>query len=66
MIDANLLLSKKDCNETDLKKQIDKAHVANIDAIKKFLNDGSSPLELKFLKKRITRKRSGMIQLLSL
>ena len=64
--DANLLLSKKDCSEPDLKKQVDSAHVANLDAIKKFLNDGSSTLTLKFVEKRVTRKRSGMIQLLSL
>ena len=66
LADANLLLSKKDCSEPDLKKQVDFAHAANLYAVKKFLSDESSTLTLKFVQKRVTRKRSGMIQLLSL
>ena len=66
LADANLLLSKKDCSEPDLKKQVDSAHAANLYAVKKFLNDESSTLTLKFVQKRVTRKRSGMISKLIL
>ena len=61
LANANVLLSKKDCNDSTLKIQIDRAHVAITDAIKKFLNEESSELTLQFVEKRVTRKRSGEI-----
>ena len=54
-----MLLSKKDCTDETLKLQVDRAHVANADAIKKFLNEGLPALTLEFVEKRVTRKRSG-------
>lgn len=59
LANANVLLSKKDCSDSTLKIQIDRAHVAITDAIKKFLNEESSELTLQFVEKRVTRKRSG-------
>ena len=63
LANANVLLSKKDCNDSTLKTQIDRAHVAITDAIKKFLNEESPALTLEFVEKRVTRKRSGVIYL---
>ena len=42
LANANVLLSKKDCSDSTLKIQIDRAHVAITDAIKKFLNEETS------------------------
>ena len=58
---ANILLSKKDCSDSSLKKEIDCSKVNQLSAIKKFLIDGSQTLNLQFVEKRVTRKRSGMI-----
>ena len=58
-MNANVLLSKKDCTDETLKLQVDRAHVANANAIKKFLNEGFPALTLEFVEKRVTRKRSG-------
>ena len=63
LANANVLLSKKDCSDSTLKMQIDRAHVAITDAIKKFLNEESPALTLEFVEKRVTRKRSGEIYL---
>ena len=63
LANANVLLSKKDCSDSTLKMQIDRAHVAITDAIKKFLNEESPALTLEFVEKRVTRKRSGVIYL---
>ena len=49
-----MLLSKKDCTDDTLKLQVDCAHVANANAIKKFLDEGSPALTLKFFEKRVT------------
>jgi len=59
LANANVLISKKDCNDPNLKKEIDRAAMANQRAIKNFLIDGSSDLTLNFVEKRVTRKRSG-------
>ena len=58
---ANILLSKKDCSDSSLKKEIDCSKVNQLSAIKKFLIDGSQTLNLQFVEKRVTRKRSGII-----
>ena len=58
---ANILLSKKDCSDSSLKKEIDVSKANQMNAIKKFLIDGSQTLNLQFVEKRVTRKRSGMI-----
>ena len=59
LANANVLHSKKDCTDPCLKKEIDRAQAAIGHAIKKFLNEESSTLTLKFVEKRATRKRSG-------
>ena len=61
LANANVLLSKKDCSDSTLKLEIDRAHAAIADAIKQFLNAESPALTLKFVEKRVTRKRSGKI-----
>ena len=63
LANANVLLSKKDCNDSKLKMQIDRAHATIANAIKKFLNEESPALTLEFVEKRVTRKRSGKIYL---
>ena len=59
LANANVLISKKGCNDPNLKTEIDRAAMANQRAIKNFLIDGSSDLTLNFVEKRVTRKRSG-------
>lgn len=56
---ANVFLSKKDSTDPELKKKIVLAKVEHLNAIKKFLVDGSATLKLEFVEKRVTRKRSG-------
>ena len=63
LANSNVLLSKKDCSDSKLKMQIDRAHAAIANAIKKFLNEESPALTLEFVEKRVTRKRSGKIYL---
>ena len=58
---ANILLSKQDCEDSSLKQEIDRSQAQRIRSIKKFLIDGSQTLNLLFVEKRVTRKRSGMI-----
>ena len=61
LANSNVALSKNDCNDSFSKEEINRAKTANLNAIKKYLNDGSSALTLKFVEKRVTRKRSGEI-----
>ena len=56
---ANIVLSKQDCEDSSLKKEIDRSQAQRIRSIKKFLIDGSQTLSLQFVEKRVTRKRSG-------
>ena len=56
---ANILLSKQDCEDSSLKQEIDRSQAQRIRSIKKFLIDGSQTLSLQFVEKRVTRKRSG-------
>ena len=63
MANANVLLTKKECNDSDLKKQVDRAQVENHSAIKRFLTGDSSTLVLNFVEKRVTRKRSGELKI---
>ena len=61
LANANVIISKKDTNDPDLKVKIDQMKAQHGNAIRKFLSDGSDTLILEFLEKRVTRKRSGMI-----
>ena len=61
LANANVIVSKKDTNDPDMKVKIDQMKAQHGNAIRKFLSDGSDTLILEFLEKRVTRKRSGMI-----
>ena len=61
LANANVIVSKKDTNDSDLKLKINQMKAQHGNAIRKFLSDGSDTLILEFLEKRVTRKRSGMI-----
>ena len=59
VVNSNVFLSKQDTNDSSLKESINRARTNQFNEIKKFLLDGSQTLNLEFLKKRVTRKRSG-------